>query len=86
MANAQATTDSGSAQREAELQSLRLQLEETRDEAELNLLLLQQLQEELDSSLLAQQQQDELLLRQRQEMDRAETLIRALLERLDQQS
>jgi len=66
----------------AEINSLRSQLEEARDEAELNLLMLQQVQEELEFYFLAHQQQEQLLERQRQQLQRAETLIQALLERL----
>ena len=70
---------------EAEIASLHAQLEESRDEAELNLLMLQQVQEELEFYFLAHQQHEELLERHRQEQARAEGLIQALLERLEQQ-
>jgi len=70
---------------DAELASLRAQLEESRDEAELNLLMLQQVQEELEFYVLAHQQHEQLLERHRQEQARAEGLIQALLERLEQQ-
>lgn len=73
-------------QLQAEISSLSSQLEEARDEAELNLLMLQQVQEELEFYFLAHQQQEQLLDRQRQQLQRAETLIQALLERLEQQS
>lgn len=72
-------------QLQAEISSLSSQLEEARDEAELNLLMLQQVQEELEFYFLAHQQQEQLLERQRQQLQRAETLIQALLERLEQQ-
>ena len=71
-------------EREAEITQLQSQLEETRDEAELNLLMLQQVQEELEFYFLAHQQQEQLLMGYRQEQTRAEALIQALLERLDQ--
>jgi hypothetical protein len=64
---------------------LNSQLEEARDEAELNLLMLQQAQEELEFYLLAHQQQEQLLHRQQQQLKRGEALIQALLERLEQQ-
>jgi len=72
-------------QLEAENAGLRAQLEEARDEAELNLLLLQQVQEELEHYFLEHQQQEQLLQRHRQEQARAEALIAVLLERLEQQ-
>jgi len=68
-----------------QLASLEVQLEEARDEAELNLLMLQQTQEELEHYYLAHQQQDLVLQRQRQALARAETLIQALLERVKRQ-
>jgi hypothetical protein len=71
-------------EREAEITQLQSQLEESRDEAELNLLMLQQVQEELEFYFLAHQQQEQLLMGYRQEQTRAEALIQALLERLDQ--
>lgn len=74
-----------SQQLQAEITSLNSQLEEARDEAELNLLMLQQVQEELEFYFLAHQQQEQLLDKQRQQLQRAETLIQALLERLEQQ-
>ncbi len=66
-----------------ELAQLRAKLEEARDEAELNLLQLQQVQEELEFQLLAHQEQEKTLARHRQEEQRAEALIAALLERLE---
>ncbi|MDM7937760.1 MAG: hypothetical protein QUV06_09915 [Cyanobium sp. CZS 48M] len=63
---------------------MRLLLEEANDEAELNLLMLQQVQEELEFYFLAHQDQEQQLERHRQQMGRAETLIQALLERLEQ--
>ena len=71
-------------QLQAEIDSLRLQLEEARDEAELNLLQLQQVQEELEFYFLAHQQQDQLLQGHREQAARAGALIEALLERLEQ--
>ena len=65
--------------------SLSSQLEEARDEAELNLLMLQQAQEELEFYFLAHQKQEQLLQSQQQQLQRAEALIAALLERLEQQ-
>jgi hypothetical protein len=70
---------------QAQISSLTTQLEVARDEAELNLLLLHQVQEELDAALLAHQQQDQTLQQQRHQLQRAEVLIRALLERVEQQ-
>lgn len=69
----------------ANLASLEAQLEEARDEAELNLLMLQQVQEELEHYFLAHQQQEAVLQRQRDALARAETLIQALLERVEGQ-
>ncbi len=67
----------------AEIASLRSQLEEARDEAELNLLQLQQVQEELESYVVAHQEQQLLLEQHQQEERRAEVLIAALLERIE---
>jgi hypothetical protein len=69
----------------SELASLTSQLEEARDEAELNLLMLQQAQEELEFYYLAHQQQEALLQQQREQLRRAEVLIEALLERVESQ-
>jgi hypothetical protein len=71
---------------QAEIASLSSQLEEARDEAELNLLMLQQVQEELEFYFLDHQQQEQLLQQQRQQLERAEGLIQALLERVEQQA
>jgi hypothetical protein len=68
---------------QAEIASLRGQLEEARDEAELNLLQLQQVQEELESYVQTHQEQLQLLLLHQQEERRAEVLIAALLERIE---
>jgi len=68
-----------------DLAGLEAQLEEARDEAELNLLMLQQVQEELESYFLAYQQQQAVLQQQREALARAETLIKALLERVERQ-
>jgi len=62
---------------------LQQELEEARDEAELNLLQLQQLQEELEFYFLAHQEQQTLLQRHQQEQLRAEALIAGLLEQLE---
>lgn len=67
----------------ADLASLEAQLEEARDEAELNLLMLQQVQEELEFYFLAHQQQEAVLQQQREALARAERLIKALLERVE---
>jgi len=68
------------------MEALRQQLEEARDEAELNLLQLQQVQEELECYFLAHQEQQRLLERYAQEARRAEGLIAALLEQLEARS
>jgi hypothetical protein len=62
---------------------LQQELEEARDEAELNLLQLQQVQEELEFYFLAHQEQQTLLQRHQQEQLRAEALIAGLLEQLE---
>ncbi len=67
----------------AENASLKGQLEEAREEAELNLLQLQQVQEELEFYFLAHQELQQLLEQHRQEERRAEALIAALLERIE---
>jgi hypothetical protein len=83
------TTSTAHSESGADLQqqvaSLSSQLEEARDEAELNLLMLQQVQEELEFYFLAHQKQEQLLQGQQQQLQRAEALIQALLERLEQQ-
>ncbi|MGL6133304.1 MAG: hypothetical protein ACRC1L_03825 [Prochlorococcaceae cyanobacterium] len=68
---------------QAEIASIQGQLEEARDEAELNLLQLQQVQEELEFYFLAHQEQLQLLEQHQQEERRAEVLIAALLERIE---
>lgn len=68
---------------QAEIASLRGQLEEARDEAELNLLQLQQVQEELEFYIQANQEQQQLLEQHLQAEQRAEVLIAALLERIE---
>ena len=65
------------------IDQLRQELEEARDEAELNLLQLQQAQGELDHYFVAQQRQQQELERYAQEAMRAERLIAALLELLE---
>jgi hypothetical protein len=66
-----------------QLEALQQQLEEARDEAELNLLQLQQVQEELEFYFLAHQEQAQELTRYRQLQQQAETLVEALLARLE---
>jgi hypothetical protein len=84
---ASSTAATGDLQRlEAELASLKSQLEEAWDEAELNLLMLQQVQEELEFFFLAHQQQEQLLQLHRTEQARAEALIEVLLERVEAQA
>ncbi len=65
------------------IDQLRQELEEARDEAELNLLQLQQAQGELDHYFAAHQQQRQELALYAQEAMRAERLIAALLELLE---
>lgn len=65
------------------LACLKRQLEEARDEAELNLLQLQQVQEELEFYFLAHQQQAEELARYRQLQQQTELLVDTLLSRLE---
>ena len=71
---------------EQQILELNAQLEEARDEADLNLLMLQQVQEELEFYFLSQQKQGQVIYEQRQQLSRAEALIEALLERLEHQS
>ena len=75
---------------ESQLLALQHQVEQARDEAELNLLQLQQAQEELnlvkeklDHCLLAHQEQGEELSRYRQLQQQAEALVDTLLQRLE---
>lgn len=68
---------------EPEIASLRQQLEEARDEAELNLLQLQQVQQELEFYFLSHQQQAEELNRYRTLQQQTEALVDALLLRLE---
>lgn len=65
------------------IHTLQQQLEEARDEAELNLLQLQQVQEELEFYFLAHQQQAAELERYRLLQQQAEALVDALLQRLE---
>jgi len=67
------------------ISSLTSEVEDARDEAELNLLMLQQVQEELEFFFQAHQQLEQLLQQQRQQLFRADALIQALLERVEQQ-
>jgi hypothetical protein len=66
-----------------QIEALQQQLEEARDEAELNLLQLQQVQEELEFYFLAHQEQSKELSRYRQLQHQVETLVEALLTRLE---
>lgn len=66
-----------------QLGELKQELDDARDEAELNLLQLQQVQEELKFYFLAHQNQQTLLQRYQQEQQRAEALIAELLEQLE---
>ena len=68
---------------ESQLQALQQLLEEAQDEAELNLLQLQQVQEELEHYFLAHQEQAEELSRYRQLQHQAEALVDTLLQRLE---
>ncbi|MCX5968338.1 MAG: hypothetical protein NTV57_11980 [Cyanobacteria bacterium] len=85
MTNTRVTSAADPCDQEAEISSLFIQLETVRDEAELNLLMLQQVQEEVEIYLLEHQKQEQLLSHQREQLRRAETLIQALLERVEQQ-
>ncbi len=76
-------TGSATSTASSEVASLQQELEEARDEAELNLLQLQQVQEELEFYFLAHQEQQSLLQRYQQEQLRAEALIAGLLEQLE---
>jgi hypothetical protein len=67
----------------AEIETLQQQLAEARDEAELNLLQLQQVHEELDFYVAAHQQQSAELARYRELQQQAEALIDSLLNRLE---
>lgn len=80
---AKATEELSLARLQESLVAMRHELEEAKDEAELNLLQLQQVQEELEFQLLAHQEQQGLLERYGQEVERAEGLIAALLEQLE---
>ena len=66
-----------------QIEALQQQLEEARDEAELNLLQLQQVQEELEFYFLAHQEQSQELCRYRELQQQAEALVDALLTRLE---
>ena len=68
---------------DSQLQALQQQLEEARDEAELNLLQLQQVQEELEFYFLAHQQQAEELARYKQLLQQTEALVDTVLQRLE---
>jgi len=68
---------------ESQIQTLTQQLEASRDEAELNLLQLQQVQEELEFYFLAHQQQAEELARYRQLLQHTEALLDTVLQRLE---
>jgi 1,6-anhydro-N-acetylmuramate kinase len=77
------TTNTGTSPASPDQEGLRQQLEEARDEAELNLLQLQQVQEELEFYFLAHQEQQSLLQRYQHEQVRAEALIAGLIEQLE---
>jgi hypothetical protein len=62
---------------------LEQQLQQAREEAELTLEQLHLVQEELEHYFLAHQDAETQLQRYRQEQQRAETLIEALLARLE---
>jgi len=64
-------------------QDLREQLQSARQEAELTLEQLHRVQEELEHYFLAHQEAETLLQRYRQQQQRAESLIEALLARLE---
>lgn len=83
MSETQTSSQAAGPQDEAEIAGLRAQLEETRDEAERNRLLMQQAHEELASLAEEHRRQQELLERHQAERTRAEALILALLERLE---
>lgn len=68
---------------QAEIDRLQSLLEEARDEADLNLLQLQRVKEELDFYFLSHQEQLEQLEQHQQQERRAEVLIAALLERVE---
>ena len=65
---------------------LETQLQEARQENELTLLQLHQVQEELEHYFLAHQAAEAKLVRYQQEQLRAETLIETLLTRLEARS
>jgi chromosome segregation ATPase len=67
----------------SEIESLQVQLEEARNEADRNLQQLRQLQDELEFYFLAHQELHQLLEQHQQEERRAEVLIAALLERIE---
>lgn len=69
-----------------ELELLRLQLEEARQEAETNLRQLEQVQGELEFYLLSSQKLDAELKRYRHLMQTTESLVGALLTKLEQSS
>jgi len=68
---------------EVEIQSLQLQLEKARDEAELNLLQRQQVQEELEFYFLAHQRQSSELERYQHLLQATESLVNILLEKIE---
>jgi flagellin-like hook-associated protein FlgL len=68
---------------QAEIASLKAQLEEARDQAELNLLQLKQVQDELEYYFLSHQEYQMQLKQHQHEERRAEVLIAALLERIE---
>ena len=68
----------------AEVESLRRQLQEARDDAELNLLMLQQTKQQVDVLRTTCEEDQQLLKGYQEQLARAESLITALLERLEQ--
>ncbi|MFZ0408404.1 MAG: hypothetical protein WAM11_09880 [Cyanobium sp.] len=78
-----ASAGAGTQQLQAQVSSLTSELEEARDEVQLNLLMMQHAQEELEFYFLAHQKQEQLLTQQLEQLRRAEALIQALLERVE---
>jgi len=67
----------------AELQALQQQLKEAQDQAELNLIQLNQVQKELEFYFNANQRQEAELDRYRRVLQATESLISTLLTRLE---
>jgi predicted nucleic acid-binding Zn-ribbon protein len=68
---------------ETEIAALKTQLEEANDEAKEYLNIIKKLKEELDSQFLDNHRQKQLLQRQSDLLHRAEHLIKALLEQVE---